>query len=86
MAFKLGISLVSIAEIVGLLYVAAFGAIREYDPVHQETIGLILILIAVAMACVMFLVIVFFTMKWKGTAATDRKSTENAVFGSKTEG
>lgn len=84
MVFKLGISLVSVAEIIGLLYMAAFGAIEEYDPVHQETIGLIMILIAVIMACAMFAVIVFFAIKWKGTAVSDTKSTENAASGSKT--
>ena len=75
MAFKLGISLVSIAEIIGLLYLGAFGAIQEYDPVHQETIGLTMIIIATIAACAVFLVILFYAIKWKGTVATPQRSS-----------
>jgi len=75
MAFKLGISLVSIAEIVGVLYLGVFGTIEEYDPVHQETIGLTLIIIAATMACAMFLVILFYALKWKGTVAVNTRNT-----------
>jgi hypothetical protein len=66
MIFKLGISGVSVAEIIGLLYLGLFGTIQEYDVVHEETIGLVMIVIATFAAVAMFLVIIFFTIKWKG--------------------
>ena len=65
MAFKLGISFVSIAEIVGLLYLGVYQAVLEYNPGH-ETTGLAIMIICSLGACAVFLEIAYLTMRWKG--------------------
>lgn len=77
MAFKLGVSGVSIAEIIGLLYLGLYGVIQEYDAVPEEAIGLAMMVITTLIASAMFLVIVFYSIKWKGKGATTSSASSS---------
>jgi hypothetical protein len=63
--FKSGMFIALSAEIC-MLWFLIFEAIREYDPIHAETIGMGAALLTAVLASSVLLISLFLILRWKG--------------------
>jgi len=63
--FKIGMIIALGAEI-SILWGIIFEALREFDPIHVETIGLAAAILSAAVASSVLLISLILVLKWKG--------------------
>jgi hypothetical protein len=63
--FKSGMFIALSAEIC-MLWGIMFEALREFDPTHVETIGLVAAILSAVVASSVLLISLFLVLKWKG--------------------
>jgi len=66
--FRFGVAAAAIIEICYLL-VLMYGAFGEYDPTHVETFGIVITAVVSAIASAVFLLLIYYVLKWKNVAA-----------------